>query len=339
MARTICACLLLAGVALSQVTFEAPLSCSAATYPSPCGTAGGFENVSRNANATGLVTVDNVNNLAGFPTQGASYGRVQAFGPATAGGGNHMYIPIPAGATTISFQWDFYDAEGGGSGFNDGMSIDVLGCCAGACSPSSCSSTTTPSFLVPFSIKAGAGTSRPSRLPTWPNNVFNAALPAGAAILRVSVWNGADNAAASHGVIDNVCFTGCVLPPPFVPPCILQFSSPLGPGSLKIDNTPCPASALQSYQIGVTFAQGTFPFGWFFGLDITLTDLYSQHGPGFGGILWGSLDGIGASSFGPVPGLPSGLQIWAVTSEWTPAFGTSLGARQPGDVHDPVRSN
>jgi len=328
MTRTICACLLLAGVAFSQVTFETPLSCSATTYPAPCGTAGGFENVSRDANATGLVTVDSGSNGAGMPTQGNSYGRIQAFGPAVAGGGNHMYIPIPAGSTTISFQWDFYDAEGGQSGsFNDGMSIDVLGSCGGAVLANLVLADDN-GFIPGTGFDGGACGSFATELaPDFAQSVFNAALPVGAAILQVSVWNGGDNAVASHGVIDNVCFAGCLPPPP--PPCVLQFSSPFGPGSLKIDNTQCAAVALQSYQIGVTFAQGAFPNGWFFGLDITLADLYGQHGPGFGGILWGSLDGVGASSFGPVGGLPSGLQIWAVTSHWTPAFGTNIGARNP----------
>jgi hypothetical protein len=327
MMRTICACLLLAGVALSQVTFETTPTCSALTYPSPCGTAGGFEGVSRNTNATGLVTVDNVTNGAGMPTQGTTYGRIQAFGPATNGGGNHMYIPIPAGSTNISFQWDFYDAEGGQSGFNDGMAIDVLGSCAGA-SLAQLVYVDDNGFVPGSNFDAGGcGNFASETAPDFANSVFNAALPAGAAILRVAVWNGSDNAVASHGVIDNVCFTGCLPPPP--PPCILLFSSPLGPGSLQVDNTQCPAVALQAYQIGVTFAQGSFPNGWFFGLDITLTDIYNQHGPAFAGVLWGSLDANGASSFGPVPGLPSGLQIWAVTSHWAPAFGASIGARNP----------
>jgi hypothetical protein len=326
MVRTIFACLLIAGAALSQVTFEAPMACSAATYPAPCGTAGGFENVSRNANASGLVTVDNIANGAGFPTQGAAYGRIQAFGPSSNGGGNHMYIPIPAGSTNVSFDWDFYDAEGGQSGsFNDGMSIDVLGACGGA-------SLAQLVYVDDNGFSAGAnadsaggcGSFASEQAPTGAQFVFNATLPAGAAILQVAVWNGGDNAVASHGVIDNVCFAGCT-----PPPCILYFSSPLGPGSLQINNTTCPAAALQAYQIGVTFAQGAFPNGWFFGLDITLTDIYNQHGPAFGGILWGSLDGAGASSFGPVPGLPSGLQIWAVTSHWAPGFGLTLGSRNP----------
>jgi hypothetical protein len=328
MTRTICACLLLAGVALSQVTFEAPLSCAAGTYPAPCGAAGGLENVSRDANATGLVTVDNLPNGAGFPSQGAAYGRIQAFGPSGAGGGNHMYIPIPAGSATISFEWDFYDAEGGQSGFNDGMQVDVLSGCGGASLAQLVyidDNTFVPGNLS--DTTGGCGSFATEQSPIGVNSVFNVPLPVGAALLQVSVWNGGDNAVASHGVIDNVCFVGCVPPPP--PNCILHFSSPLGPGSLKIDNTPCPAIAFQSYQIGVTFSQGAFPTGWFFGLDITLADLYNQHGPAFGGILWGALDGVGASSFGPVPGLPSGLQIWAVSSTWSPAFGASQGARPP----------
>src|SRR5262245_60519957 len=111
MLRTISVFLLIAGAVWGQVTFEpAAPTCNAATYPAPCGAAGGAEGVSRNAPAggTGMVTVDSVANGAGFPTQGTQYGRVVAFGPSANGGGNNMYIPIPAGAATVSFEWDFY---------------------------------------------------------------------------------------------------------------------------------------------------------------------------------------------------------------------------------------
>lgn len=324
MKRAVFLCLLIASAGVAQVTFEAAApTCSLATYPSPCGTAGGAEGVSRNAQATGMVTVDAVANGAGFPTEGSQYGRVQAWGPDVAGGGNHMYIPIPAGATNISFQWDFYDAEGGQSGFNDGMSIDVLGACGGA-SLAQLVFVDDNSFVPGTGYDGGGcGNFATEQAPDGPQSVFNVALPAGAAILRVAVWNGVDNVAASHGAIDNVCFVGCVPPPP--PNCILFFDSPGGPGSIRMQNTMCPALAGADYLVAITLNQGAYPNGWFYGVDIPFSELVNEYNAGFP--FKGTLDAVGASTFGPIGGAPSGLTIYAVTAQFAPGFGVFLTNR------------
>jgi|SRR5687767_13832447 len=113
------------------------------------------------------------------------------------------------------------------------------------------------------------------------------------------------------------------------PECLLVFSSPNGPGSIQVENITCPSQANNSFIMGVTLAAGVYPNGWFFGLDVTWSDLVNQYNTGFP--FSGTLDANGYSNFGPTgPGaLPSGLQIWAVTAQWTPGFGVSTGARPP----------
>jgi hypothetical protein len=115
-----------------------------------------------------------------------------------------------------------------------------------------------------------------------------------------------------------------ILPEP--PSCPLVFSSPFGPGSLQMDNAPCAGVAGQIYFTAITLAPGNFPNGWYFGLDIPLPELVNQFVTGYPFV--GTLDAAGASTFGPIVGVPSGLQLWAVTAHYSPAFAT-LGSRVP----------
>jgi GEVED domain len=110
-----------------------------------------------------------------------------------------------------------------------------------------------------------------------------------------------------------------------LPACILSFSSPFGPGSLQMDNTPCAPAAGASYLNAITLAQGTTPAGWFFGLDITLAEVVNQLNLGYP--FSGTLDAFGASTFLLPAGAPSGLQIWAVSANFTPGFGSFILAR------------
>jgi hypothetical protein len=148
-----------------------------------------------------------------------------------------------------------------------------------------------------------------------------APVPPGAAYLRVSVWNGGDNALPSHGVVDNVTFgVGTA-------PCALAFTSPGGAGSVKMDNTTCVPSAGRSYFTVVDLTAGSFPAGWFFGLDVGIPELLSLFS--FGSPFTGTLDAAGASAtgvFGPSPAL-SGLTLYGVTTEWTAGFAALLGTR------------
>jgi hypothetical protein len=109
-------------------------------------------------------------------------------------------------------------------------------------------------------------------------------------------------------------------------PCSLVFSSPLGAGSLKMVNTECPAGVGKDYFVAVTVTQGTYPNGWLFGVDIPFQLLQYEilAGPPF----VGSLDVNGASSFGPITGVPSGLPIFAVTLHTNPGLGAVTSHRQ-----------
>src|SRR5687767_10113282 len=79
---------------------------------------------------TGVTSVAN----CAFPAQGSKYVRLDANGPVSvsvpAGGpfpwglpqGSppaEVRVPIPIGSTKISFDWEFFNAEGPGSSFND----------------------------------------------------------------------------------------------------------------------------------------------------------------------------------------------------------------------------
>src|SRR5262249_50687120 len=105
-------------------------------------------------------------------------------------------------------------------------------------------------------------------------------------------------------------------------PCNLSFSSPLGPGSIKMDHTSCAQLAGASYFTVFTFAAGSYPNGWWFGLDISFTDLYNFYKLGYP--FTGSLARTGAASFGPVSALPSGLTFWSLSTQWSPGFSTFI---------------
>jgi hypothetical protein len=278
---------------------------------------------------TGNITVDTANGL-GMPCSGTQYARVVAHGPhASPNGGpapepaagvtNRLLIPIPPGATFVSFCWDFYLAEGGGSGFNDGMSIDVVGATCGPSIQNLVYADDATSTNAGGSDTAVCGSFAGEAAPSGPQTTC-VQLVAGGSYIRLIVWNGGDNAVASHGVLDNVAF-------PAVCPCQLQFTSPLGTGSIQMTNTPCVAVAGADYINAIALAQGLFPNGWFFGLDIPIGQLVAEFQTGFPFI--GTLGGVGESTFGPITGAPSGLQIWAVSVQFAPGFGPFLFARPP----------
>jgi GEVED domain len=164
-------------------------------------------------------------------------------------------------------------------------------------------------------------------------NTFNANLtpPVGAVAstrLRfVLRYGGAPNScpttAITYGEIEDYTIGTYV----GVIPCILQFTAPIGPGSLLMENTDCASVANADYMIAITLAPGLFPNGWFFGLDIAYPDLINEFNTGFP--FTGTLSGTGASTFLLPGGVPSGLQIWAVSANFTPGFGVLMYARAP----------
>jgi len=333
--------LLITCATFGQATFDlSGPACSTATFPVGCAATGDPEGISWNGVMSGFfpfgATIDSVPNNLGFPCSGTQYARVAcgsgtsgytcpAGGPAPDPGPGttvQMYIPIPAGSNNVTFCWDFYNNEGSNSPYNDGMSIDVVGPgCSGPITNLVFVDTFTP--MVPLGIEGGGcpDTGGSQEIAPGGPQTFLGSLgpyPPGAQ-LRVMCWNGTDNVVSGQGLIDEVQFFSGPLP------CQLFFSSPFGSGSLQMDNTPCAPLAGATYINAITLVPGTFPSGWFFGLDIPFTQLVSEVQTGYP--FTGILDGAGASSFVLPGGVPSGLQIWAVSAQFAPGFGPFLFAR------------
>ena len=133
------------------------------------------------------------------------------------------------------------------------------------------------------------------------------------------MWNGGDDFASSHGVIDSITFTTGQTP------CALVFSSPFGPGSVMMVHSPCQASIGRSYFTPVDLTAGAFPAGWFFGLDMPLPELLTLFN--VGAPFTGNFDAVGG----------------ATTRDWTPSGplrSEPLRGRVGMDawVHDAARS-
>jgi hypothetical protein len=114
---------------------------------------------------------------------------------------------------------------------------------------------------------------------------------------------------------------------PFKPasPCTTIFTSPLGPGSIKMDHTVCPGGVGKDYFVAITLNQGSYPNGWLYGVDIPLTQLAEELTTGYPFL--GPLDANGAATFGPIGFVPSGLTLYAVTLHATPGLGSVTSHR------------
>lgn len=186
---------------------------------------------------------------------------------------------------------------------------------------------TDPGELVTLNDPGGVASG------TGQSNVFSGVLtpPAGATaptMLRVVLrYGGTSNpcptTAITYGEVEDYTIAGYG----GTIPCALSFSAPLGPGSIQMDNTPCPAAPFADYMIAITLAPGTFPYGWFFGLDIPYQQLIGEFNTGFP--FTGTLDGAGASSFVLFGGVPSGLTVFAVSAQFSSGFGAFILARAP----------
>lgn len=89
----------------------------------------------------------------------------------------------------------------------------------------------------------------------------------------------------------------------------LTIDSPNGPGSLRIANGGGPGNVL--YYTALTTFPGGFPNGWFYGVDISLAEVFTQLASGAPFI--GVLNADGGSNFS-LSGLPTlGVTIYGVT--------------------------
>jgi hypothetical protein len=226
-------------------------------------------------------------------------------------------VPIPTSSTSISFSWEYFNAEGVGSSFNDGFAVAVV-----------TSTGSLVSQLVYADNQVATGSCTDSLTfatevsPTGAQS-FSAALPplSGCEYLAIQAWNGGDNAVAGVGYIDNIVFNsslgGCAVPvfaPPTPPFPTLSISAPSGPGCIQADLMGLPPGG--SYFLAVTLNAGAFPGGWFFGIDIGGTELASEllSGFPFSGSLSsaGTCSAGGTATIGQFCGAPSGLTVYAV---------------------------
>ncbi|HYC77686.1 MAG TPA: hypothetical protein VEI02_08680 [Planctomycetota bacterium] len=92
----------------------------------------------------------------------------------------------------------------------------------------------------------------------------------------------------------------------------LTMSSPGGPGTFRLDLANGGPNHL--FFTCLTLQQGAYPYGPFFGVEPTLTELQLQIASGAPPFL-GALDAQGAYQFGPFAGLPS-LTLYGVTLEF-----------------------
>src|SRR5262245_25123168 len=162
----------------------------------------------------------------GFPTSGAQYARLDGNGPfAVPIGGPVAYplpnnvtelrIPIPAGSANVAFCWDFYNAEGFGSSFNDGMAISVVNPTGGLVQALVYADVNN--LPGPCTDFFGFGGTEIGQAGPQGFTSTLSPFPAGS-YLSICVWNGGDNAVPSHMCLDDVHFNGappsCPLPPP-----------------------------------------------------------------------------------------------------------------------------
>jgi hypothetical protein len=309
---------ILAAVACSAVAWgQAGFECSP-VGPLPGDPAANCEGVASDNQVatTGVTAIAS----CGFPTQGLQYLLVTGNGPLTtppAGGpiprpiaalASEVRVPIPAGATTVSFDWEFFNSEASPSAsFNDGLSIDVVSPAGNLVGGLVYADTNTPAGTC---IHASGGTERAPALA--PQNFF-AALPpyTPCDYISIVVWNGGDNVAASRGCVDNIQFDsavpGCAVPC-FGPTPALTMSSPSGLGCLLVNMSGLPPGG--TYMLAATLNP---PPGWLYGVNIGIPELVGEINAGFP--FWGPLSAgscSGSVAIGEFCFLPSGITLYAV---------------------------
>jgi hypothetical protein len=310
--------------AFSQVGFEcSPLGLLPADPASNC------EGVCSNNRST-LTAVVGAPASCLFPTAGIQYLRIGANGGSGTTAVNvnpagpvtrplaevisEVRIPIPAGASAVAFDWEFFNAESASGSYNDGISVDVV-------SPGGA----LVGNLVYADAWAGEGTclavaGSQETVPSLAFQSFAGVLPpySPCDYISIAVWNEGDNAVASRAYIDNLVFDfgviGCAPPcfGPLPPPAGLSWSSPSGPGCVFGSIVGLPPGG--TYLLLATFNP---PPGWLFGINISVQELALEINAGypFSGPLSPDVScvgGGGAASIGQFCGLPSGLTFYSV---------------------------
>jgi hypothetical protein len=239
-------------------------------------------------------------------------------------------VPIPSGSTTVSFDWEYFNAESFQSVYNDGMAVALV----------DGSGNLILQFVyadnqLPLGTCVDTQTFGTEILPFGLQTVAAAPLPplAGCEYISIVSWNEGDNAVASVAYVDNIQFNavGPACPVPcFVvaaAPPSLVFTSPSGLGCVQVNLTNMPGGGF--YFLGATVQAGTFPNGWFFGIDIGFAELQNEINTGFpflGVVGASACGGTGSATIGEFCGVPSGVTFYAV------GLGAPAGSSFPSAV-------
>jgi hypothetical protein len=81
-----------------------------------------------------------------------------------------------------------------------------------------------------------------------------------------------------------------------------------GPGAIGFSILGGPANGTGFF--AATTVPGNYPFGWLFGLDISMNELIGEWQGGYPFVV--PLDSCGHGGFGPIGGIPSGFTVYAV---------------------------
>ena len=277
------------------------------------------------SNSLGLNSGVTSTPTCGFPVSGSKYLLLGAAGPVAvpaggpiarplSGNSTEVRIPIPAGSTVVSLQWNFFNGEGSPQPvYNDGFSIDIVDVNGARLANLAYADTNTA--LATSTCASFAGEIAPAGVKA----LFSVLPPmTPCSHLSIVVWNGGDNAYPSRALIDFVAFdssaAGCAVP------CIpvagiptLTCSSPSGiPGSLLVSMSSLPPGG--TYLLAVTLNAGAYPNGWFYGVDIPISELGVLINAGFpfSGPVGSTGCASGQASIGPIFGAPSALTLYMV---------------------------
>ena len=268
----------------------------------------------------------------GMPVSGSQYLRVPAAGILSVPLGgpvvrpvppsvNEVRIAIPPGTKGVSFAWELIAKHTASTGLNDGVDISVVDGTGALITNLVYADMSSFPSSISVGTYCGSENGGTLILPAGPQTA-SASLPPlpYPAYLSIACWNGNVDTVSSIVHVDAIQFWG-------FGQFRLQITAPFGPGSIRLQNVG--GGPGNTYWTAVTLGQGSFPFGWLYGIDIGGGELISQVTSGVP--FAGALNGSGNSTFTLPSGVPSGLQVYAVSIQFENAGlpGYQLAASAP----------
>jgi hypothetical protein len=314
-----------------RVNFDSlATGCGSSPFPTPLGATSNPEGVSWNGAGVALGRYALVSSITedGMPVTGTKYMRMSAEGilslpiggtaprplPSTI---NEVRVAIPPGAKGVSLAWELIARESPNSSFNDGMDVSVVDATGHLIVPvirADMGYTAGVSSTGAYCSESGGTHILPAGPQGWGVPLPPLAFPA---YLSIACWNGGDNGFPSVVHVDAIQFWG-------YEQFALSFSTPFGPGSIRVQNSG--GGAGNAYWTAATLDAGSFPNGWFFGVDISAAEILGEIATG--APFSGTLNASGASTFTIPSGVPPGLHIYAVSLQFANE-GPFVGASAP----------